>query len=65
MKTVKKETIKQINMYFGFLNINKPVAMVSTKITNYTKYALRITVGHIGTYLHLEYYLLQLARQHS
>jgi tRNA U55 pseudouridine synthase TruB len=52
-------------MYFGFLNINKPVAMVSTKITNYTKYALRITVGHIGTYLHLEYYLLQLARQHS
>lgn len=60
-----KKTIKQINMYFGFLNINKPVAMVSTKITNYTKYALRITVGHIGTYLHLEYYLLQLARQHS
>lgn len=36
-------------MAFGFLNINKPQCISSSKVTNFIKYILKEKVGHIGT----------------
>jgi tRNA pseudouridine(55) synthase len=34
---------------FGFLNINKPKGISSTKVTSFIKYTLKEKAGHIGT----------------